>query len=48
MKLGDNTLNNDETSDKKLANFTALQYINNLETKRSYKRKGNLKNINFF
>ena len=28
--------------------FTALQYINNLETKRSYKRKVNLTNINFF
>ena len=38
--------------DKILANcspyFTALQYINNLETKRSYKRKVNLKNLNFF
>ena len=34
---------NDETSDKKVTNcspyFTASQYINNLETKRSYKRK---------
>ena len=48
MKLGDNTLNNnerrftgnDETSDKKLSYcspyFIALQYIDNLETKRSY------------
>ena len=27
--------------------ITALQYINNLETKRSYKRKVNLKNLNF-
>ena len=27
--------------------FTALQCINNLETKRSYKRKVNLKNIKF-
>ena len=27
--------------------FTALQYINNLETKRSYKRKVNLKNLKF-
>ena len=42
---------NDETSDKKVTNcspyFTALQYINNLETKRSYKRKVNLKNLKF-
>ena len=42
---------NDETSNKQLTNctpyFTALQYINNLETKRSYKRKVNLKNIKF-
>ena len=28
--------------------FTALQYVDNLETKRSYKRKVHLKNINFF
>ena len=59
MKLGDNALNNerlsfcnDETSDKKVANcsryFTALQCINNHETKRSYKRKVNLKNLKFF
>ena len=38
-------------SDKILANcspyFTTLQYINNLETKRSYKRKVNLKNFKF-
>ena len=27
--------------------FTALQYISNLETKRSYKRKVNLKNLKF-
>ena len=27
--------------------FTALQYINNLETTRSYKRKVNLKNVEF-
>ena len=58
MKLGDNTLNNEwlllvmtKLSIKKLTNcspyFTALQYINNLETKRSYKRKVNLKNITF-
>ena len=49
MKLGDNALNNEtftcnnETSDKKVTNsspyFNALQCINNLETKRSYKRK---------
>ena len=36
---------------KKLTNcshyFTALQCINNLETKRSYKRKVNLKNFKF-
>ena len=42
---------NDETSDKKLANcspyFTALQYINNLKTKRALKRKVNLKNLKF-
>ena len=42
---------NDETSDKKVTNcspyFTALQHINNLETKRSYKRKVNLKNLKF-
>ena len=59
MELGDNTLNKWEAltckhkiSDKIFANccpyFTALQYINNLETKRSYKRKLNLKSINFF
>ena len=53
MKLGDNILKyweaftwKDETSDNKLSNcslyFTALQYINNLETKRSYKRTVNL------
>ena len=28
-------------------NTFALQYINNLETKRSYKRKVNLKTLNF-
>ena len=27
--------------------FTALQHINNLETKRSYKREVNLKNLKF-
>ena len=27
--------------------FTALQSVNNLETKRSYKRAVNLKNLNF-
>ena len=59
MKLGHNTLNderlslvNTKLSAKILANcssyFTALQYINNLETKRSYKRKVNLKNLKFF
>ena len=59
IKLGENNLNNerlllncnDETSDKKLTNcssyFPALQCINNLETKRAYKRKVNLKNIEF-
>ena len=58
MKLGDNTLNNDRAhickhkiSAKILANcsryFTALQYINNLGTKRSYKRNVNLKNLKF-
>ena len=58
MKLGDNTLNNErltfvnKISAKILANcspyFTALQYINYLETKRSYKGKVNLKNLKFF
>ena len=42
---------NDETRDKKITNcspyFTALQYINNLEPKRSNKREVNLKNITF-
>ena len=40
------------SSDKKLTNCSpyliALQYINNLETKRSYKRKINLKNLKIF
>ena len=40
-----------ETADKKVTScspyFTALQCINNLETKRSYKRKVNLKNLKF-
>ena len=40
---------NDETSDKKVTNcspyFTVLQYINKLETKRSYKRKVNVRNL---
>ena len=55
IKLGDNTLNNERLSlvntkflTKILANcnpyFTALLYINNLETKRSNKKKVNLKN----
>ena len=30
------------------AYFTALHYINNLETKRSEKKKVNLKNLRFF
>ena len=58
MKLGDNALNNERLSlviTKLLINkvtncspyFTALQCINNLETKRSYKRKVNLKNVKF-
>ena len=56
MKHGDNspeglTLNH-KIADKTLANcspyFTTLQYINNLETKRSYKRTVNLKNLNVF
>ena len=42
---------NDETPDKKVMNcspyFTALQYINNPETKRSHKRRVDLKNLNF-
>ena len=59
MKLGDNTLNNErlslvntKISDKMLANsspyFTALQYINNLETKRSNKRTVYLNTLKFF
>ena len=53
MKLGDNTLNKyPEISAKILANysasFTASQYINNLETNRSYKRRVKLKNLKFF
>ena len=58
MKLGDNTLKDERLTfvntkiyAKILANcspyFTALQYINNLETKRSYKRKVHLKNLKF-
>ena len=59
MELRDNALNNERLSlvttklpIKKVANcsryFTALQCINNLKTKRSYKRKVNLKNRKFF
>ena len=60
MKLGDIALNKEgrlslvmtKLPIKKVANcsryFTALQCINNLETKRSYKRKVNPKNLNFF
>ena len=58
MKLRDNALNNERLSlvitklpIKKVTNnspyFTALQDINNLETKRSSKRKINLKNLKF-
>ena len=58
MKLGDNALNNERLSlvitkfpIKKVTNcspyFTALQCISNLETKRSYKGKVNLKNLKF-
>ena len=58
MKLRDNALNNERLSlvitklqIKKVTNnspyFTALQDINNLETKRSCKRKVNLKNLKF-
>ena len=58
MKLGDNALNNERLSlvitklpIKKVTNcspyFTVLQCINNLETRRSYKRKVNLKNLKF-
>ena len=40
-----------KTLDKKLSNsspyFTALQYISNLETKRSYKRTVSLKILKF-
>ena len=48
MKLGHNTLNNERLTLVNTFYFTALQYINNLETKRSYKRKVNLKNLNCF
>ena len=58
MKLGDNALNNERLSlvitklpIKKVTNcspyFNALQCINNLETKRSYEKKVNLKNLKF-
>ena len=57
MNFGDNTLNNERLSckhkilDKLLVNsspyFTALQYINNLETKRSSKTTVNLKIFKF-
>ena len=55
MKHGDNTPEGltwkHKIADKTLANcspyFTTLQYINNLDTKRSYKRTVNLKNLNF-
>ena len=58
MKLGDNTLNNERLTflnTKFLPKywrivasyFTALQYINNLETKRSYKRTVNFTNFKF-
>ena len=56
MKLGDNALNSERLSlvitklpIKKVGNcspyFTALRCINNLENKRSYQRKVNLKNL---
>ena len=49
MKRGEAHTCKHTISAKILANctpyFTALQYINNLETKSSYKRKVNLKNI---
>ena len=55
MKFGEHTLNNTfkhKISDEILANcgpyFTALQYINNLETKRSYKRTVYVKTLNYF
>ena len=41
MKLGDNTLNNETLT------LVNTKFLNNLETKRSYKRKVNLKNLNF-
>jgi len=44
MKLRANILNNERLS---LKNKNFWQYINNLETKRSYKRTVNLKNLNF-
>ena len=58
MKLEDNTLEyweaftcKDETFYKKIANcspyFTALQYINNLETQMSPKTTLNLENLKF-
>ena len=56
MKLGDNTLNNERlslvntkflTKYLRIVAFTALQYINVPETKRSYKRMVNLKILKF-
>ena len=44
MKLRVNTLNNERLS---LKNNNFWQYIDNLETKRTYKRTVNLKNLNF-
>ena len=56
MKLGDNTLKNERLTlvkTKFLPKYWRivafiLQYINNLGTKRSYKRNVDLKNLKFF
>ena len=58
MKLGDNTLNNERLTFEntkflpkywRIVALILLPYnINNLETKRSYKGKVNLKNLKFF
>ena len=58
MKLGDNTpewwealTSKHEISEKKISNcgpnFTALQYINNLETQRWYETTADLENFKF-
>ena len=48
IKIETIPLNNERLSLINSPYFTILQYINNLETKRSYKRKVNLKLLKFF